>query len=542
MSLRQIGALEALAIAGLVGCGRSGYDNAVRLLTVESTTDVFWPGQAGVRATAVLVNELPRAVELHSCQLAHRADVLGAGFSAHPIALPETVAAGSTALLQFSVRLPAGAAGRGVLDASAELLDPGSGLSWRIDGATKPLLFDYASDDTPDLSRLPLLTVSTADDELDGGAALTSVAAAGGDGDLSLREALTILDNVGQPQRIVFDPAVFAPDHALPIQLGPLGALPTIRVAHSAIDGEANQVRIEHAPELAGAYDFGLLSVAASDVVLRQLELIARSYSAATIGAVAADRLLVSDCRINAYTDSGSWLALRSSPDATLRRVRGDIAGSNAYFEDCDGLLIDQSTFARGLAIVDSPGVVVLRSQVSSSALSLSNSPDGYLGGNTFTHYEAVAWSGSAIVVDGPSHRTQVVDSWIEGPRTHTDPTIPAILVRAAQQVTLSHNLVQDCAGEPIVLVDGANAGRAAPAIGTVTTTSVRGTSGAPDGSAVEVFAGDGDLARWVGATELRGGAFALDAVALQAGERVRAVLTDPDGNSSAASAAVGVP
>ncbi len=97
-----------------------------------------------------------------------------------------------------------------------------------------------------DLVGAPLV-VTTADDELDGGTTVDTVAAAGGAADLSLREAILIANNRGGADQITFDPAVFpatTPQTIAVNAVGTLGVLPDL-LGPAILDGSGAGVIID---------------------------------------------------------------------------------------------------------------------------------------------------------------------------------------------------------------------------------------------------------------------------------------------------------
>lgn len=107
---------------------------------------------------------------------------------------------------------------------------------------------------------------------------------------------------------------------------------------------------------------------------------------------------------------------------------------------------------------------------------------------------------------------------------------------------TVSRTLMLGSA-RPFELAGGANAAAVPAVIEAADVAAIAGSSGSPDGSVVELFAdAGGSLARFIGTAALAGGRFTLEAPGVASGEQVRALVTEPGGATSEASAAFAVP
>jgi hypothetical protein len=111
------------------------------------------------------------------------------------------------------------------------------------------------------------LVVTVTEDELDGGAGVSTVAAAGGSADLSLREALHIAENLVGDDRITFSPVVFPPTGETTILIGD-EPLPVLDDHRTVIDGSGAGEVIDGGAALRPA-GRGLLHVDASGVEVR---------------------------------------------------------------------------------------------------------------------------------------------------------------------------------------------------------------------------------------------------------------------------------
>jgi hypothetical protein len=511
----------------------------VRSLSVTSTQSRFVPGQDHLDVWVSLINESDQDLEFHACTLRYEGS--GTGFLARRLGELPALPAGRTVAIRFSVRLPWDTTGKAVIDADVDLLSRDSEDRWLITKSEQPLSFVYQDpDDQPDLSDLPVLRVTTYADELDGGTGVTSVAEAGGEEDLSFREALTLVNNLGTAHRITFDEEMFSAQSAQPIEIldnAGLGDLPTLTVTGSAIDALGLSVRILPSDQVTTLVEG--LQIRAARVVIRGIKVLglAPNYDISQ-----SDDLLMIDtsCGAMQYGSGGSAMYISDSSRVVLRGMEAATTGRGIVIERCPELTIEGGNLSRIISITDSPDTLILDHLATNPSFRLSNSPRAQIIGSTLDSSDAYY---PVIVLQGGCEDTVISHNRIIGP---TNSNVDGVIVIwGCDRVQIHHTTMARVAdtNELIVLADGANGGIQPPVIDTVTATGIVGSTGAGAGSMVEIFSDDeDDMGRWLGEVEVLGGAFSLTGVSIESGQQVRATVTDLAGNTSEASAAVSVP
>ena len=206
-----------------------------------------------------------------------------------------------------------------------------------------------------------------------------------------------------------------------------------------------------------------------------------------------------------------------------------------------DDVILDESSLGSSFVNVeDSSGLIMSNNTTTGAfAMRLTNSPSAQIRNNTFVN------SGCPTLVDVQIGSTgTVIDSnAISGLHLGCGAPLPsAFVVDSSQNVRVTHNLISSFFGEPITLRSNANSNVMPPSITLASNATITGSSGAPDGSVIEIFGDpEGHPGNWLGDAIVVGGLFELQGVSLDPAYLITATVTDPLGNTSPFSPAVPV-
>ena len=467
----------------------SGNPGDLEISSVVASADQIYPGQSDLPVTLRLLNRSSGAIEVNAVALrfALGSSDLSAEYTVqasggNPVFVP---ASGSSDLLFWVTAAGTATAGNVVIDASAQ--------GRRQDLSTVTAGHATLTDGW-NVVGSPALVVTTASDEDDIGAGNASVSAAGGESDLSLREAIRIANAAATPTVIRFDPVIFAPAGATRIDVtGALGPLPAIGRAGIQIDASDAGVVIDGN---GGSLDGISVSAGAHDVVLRHLTFSRfGGDSDRCLAASGVDRLTVDDCT---FVDCGY-------PWGNAVQI---IGGRDHRIERC----LFESNPGVPVGLDNEPASVVVDGNIINGTPYVGVHVTGVghqVTNNTFT---AIEYSG--VVVDGLNTSGVSIrgNTFADVNYSHDADDAPIVVAAGARDIVIEQNsistdgphsvLIADLVTvrvsvrnnsystgdtRPIALSNGANEAQAAPAITAFDGSQIQGTAIA--GSTIEIYA-----------------------------------------------------
>jgi len=407
------------------------------------------------------------------------------------------------------------------IDASVRALLP-HGDEVGADSAIEPASIELVSPEA--------VVITVADDEDDIGEGEASVASAGGLVDISLREALKIVNAAGSPQTIRFDPAQFPPRASTKIELDPdLGLLPPIVNAETVIDGSGSSAVIDGSDIDDGS---GLV-LQAHGITLQKITM--RGFNGGEhffcVKTQDADRVQILDS-----TFIGCGTNLGSGAQVTIS------GGRDHLVSNCD------FTAGRrdGLHVVGGAS-----SSVISGNRMIGNADDGFEvtgSGHLVTDNLVMANGGhgseSGSLIDSVISDNQFLNNGGSGFYLHAGSV--GLLIEACDfsdngthgvelgtgniRVTVSRCSFRGNGDEPISVAAGSNESVVPPATTSFDGGRIEGTSSAEGGS-VDIYS-YGAVWEYVTSTPVAGGVWSLDLPSTQ--PAVVALVTTASGSSSA--------
>lgn len=524
--------LRGLALLALTSaCARSVPAAELEILAITTAATPVPRSTIGV--VMVVVSHAPAPIAVTRTALTVEPEVEGTRVrEVDPF--PVSLEPNATESLDFAVTLPAGYE-RLVVDGEISGILEGGSRVVTAAGADSPLVIDYG-DRGPGSTDL---VVSASDDELDGGAGVSSVAAAGGSADLSLREAVEIANARAGPDLILFDagafgetsPGVIVQDSAV----GPFAVYDDGTV----IDATDRSVVI--APTQNGG---PVITVAANEVEIRHLTVrgVYKAFTLTNAGnAVIADNSLHTQ---SSSTNVGAVMA-DNTPGliVTGNYIGGSVVGIDVANSDRGVIIIgnDIATGSYGLRLSHVTGASITDNAFVSNDIAVIFSLTDHV------RFEAnrLSDTGNGCVrLERASDANVIVGNRFE---TCGDASgEAAIWIRETSRYnTVTHNSIAFGYGGSLRFDAGTQEGVAPPVIGSAAGGIVAGSSGAAVGSVVEVFAGGGEFpAVYLGSGTVDGdGNWSVTlAPAPSSGSAVLATVTTPNGSTSTVSAPAVVP
>ncbi|MBW2736234.1 MAG: hypothetical protein JRH20_27930, partial [Deltaproteobacteria bacterium] len=463
---------------------------ALRVTDVRAVGETLHPGQRGVEIIATLFNDEAEEIFLVDAELSvEPAGALKAWVERDT--LPHVPPGGSAELHFWGEVQP--------------LAEPQTLLVWPRVRAVSPLRPGAAMADVsegPWALRVgaagPALVVNTVADDLDGPEDMDDPTQAGET--LSLREALTLINNGYAITRVEFDAFIFAPGKSAQIVFGSgtAGASmpPGIVAADTEIDAFEREVTLTTAPELNGG---PLITIQAPRVTLRGLRLHAPGspLSAQNADDLVLDELVLTGGLVN----DNDLVLLQSSDRALLRAVRVEngtpISLRSSQQVRCEGLDLSAGG---NFSIEDSPHAAIIDSSFSS--LGFSNSPGSTL-------YDSTIAPQRSLTID---RSTGVILHGVQIARRGDDKDSAVIKLISSEDVQLLE-LDYNATFGPMIQADTfSNVGATRPLIEVLNGTTLSGSAAIPDKSRIDLYQWGSDSSgtwqRFVGESVAQSGRF----------------------------------
>jgi hypothetical protein len=548
---RQLWFMVALSVAACPACGgRAGFgagDAAVALVSVSTPETDVGPGSRAVLVQLSVVNRTESSVALLRAELVlppnaglfERADLRPA--------LP-TIAARSSAVIDTYLDVPTHPPGQADIDGVIWAASSEDEKLYVDEGADSVLHLDFEShEDQPSPDRDLIVTVTT--DEQDGDVSMSTVLEAGGPDALSLREAMLIANNRVGPDRILFSPSVFPPGSVQTITIGsgdgkPLPRLTDDDTEITAVDPSGTQLGVQLAP--ATEYDNGRYVPAvgsqATGTTIRGLRF--QDFQSAVQfagGSVTIEKNLIDCNQFYGHGIDGAGVGIRLV-DNQVERCGSAIILTNCTDSVLRGNSVHTANYLATDLLVASGDRVTIANNVFENAMwgTVLSGNDNVISDNYVANNAAniVIQAGSA---NNRLERNAVAFAHAGGACSAVSCGV-GVTLEGAIRTTISQNQITANGLQGIGVILGGNAGIQAPVITAAGVDGVAGTSGAADGSVVEVFSDPQDEGeQFLGQTTVSAGSWQF-VTSAPSSRNVTATVTDPAGNTSEFSAPVAVP
>lgn len=326
------------------------------------------------------------------------------------------------------------------------------------------------------LEQGPTLVVNTTANELDGPDDMSDLAQAGET--LSLREAITLVNNGHAVRRIVFDPLVFDPEllGTILVGTGPSGKveLPAITADQVLIDATGAGVVVDNAG--ADFTEAPLLDVQASAVELRGLRLAAYKVALRLLSATSARLVdtIIDGTDADVRIQASDRVTVEGLQARCTRRCSVLCQGSSA-------LELREATVVNGEMRAElCPGLRLQALTLSAGDVRLDGSPD-----SVFVDVELIrAPAGLTISVSDRVAVRHLIATGLGSSYTND----PLIDVTMSQGVSYADLRVSDWYGAFVTMDAESRLGVSVPEISGATGATLHGVASAADGAGVEIF------------------------------------------------------
>lgn len=518
-------------LALLTACGRTELVPSVEILSITSAVTAPSPGQT-VPVVMQVRNGTPSPLLIAEVTLF--AEPALQRYTADP-ANPNELAPAAEVSLGLTATLPE-AFDQLTIDGTILVVAREDGRVYEDRAATLPLVYDRAQPPAPAIADF---VVTTLDDELDGTADL---AAAGGAGDLSLREAVALANANPGPDRIEFDVALFEPlaPGIIPFDLS-LGAI-EVTDDETTVDatGAGAAVQVSVADDTA----IGAFRVTGNRFALRGLT--ALGFTKVVVRILNAGSVEITDCTFLMNGSPATAAAVVYADYAPgLRVLRNQVEQGNFGIKvlNSTDIEIAENTFQTNdiSILLDGVARAMVRDNRQSNGgrfLQLEQVDDSDFERNTITPNGSLC-----VLVQEASTNLRFTENYIEG--CGNTSSEHGILIRGASvDVRLTRNLIFSSDGQAIFIDSGSNRDIAPPTVLAIGP-PITGTAAGAAGSVVEVFeAPDDEAKRYIatGTVDGSGNWSAVPEAALTSGSNLNATVTDPNGSTSMLSVSFPIP